>query len=200
LDDLRAFRDRLGLPITDAALADAPYYHPGKDSPEVEYVLECRRKLGGMMPKRWPNPKVKVTVPAGDLYDEFMLGTKNPGGVSTTMAFVRLLTKLIKDPELGRRIVPIIPDEARTFGMEPLFRQVGIYAAFGQLYEPVDKAQLLYYRETRDGQVLEEGITEAGSMASFMAAGTSAATAGITTVPFFIFYSMFGMQRVGDFV
>ena len=198
LDDLRAFRDRLGLPITDAALADAPYYHPGKDSPEVEYVLECRRKLGGMMPKRWPNPKVKVTVPAGDLYDEFMLGTKNPGGVSTTMAFVRLLTKLIKDPELGRRIVPIIPDEARTFGMEPLFRQVGIYAAFGQLYEPVDKAQLLYYRETRDGQVLEEGITEAGSMASFTAAGTAYATHGEPMVPFYTFYSMFGFQRIGD--
>ncbi|MGE0193106.1 MAG: pyruvate dehydrogenase (acetyl-transferring), homodimeric type [Planctomycetota bacterium] len=198
LDDLRAFRDRLGLPISDAALPDAPYYHPGPDSPEVEYVLECRRRLGGLMPKRWPNPKVKVAVPGSDLYDEFMLGTKNPGGVSTTMAFVRLLTKLIKDPELGRRVVPIIPDEARTFGMEPLFRQVGIYAAFGQLYEPVDKGQLLYYRETRDGQVLEEGITEAGSMASFTAAGTSYATHGEPMVPFYTFYSMFGFQRVGD--
>ena len=197
-DDLRAFRDRLGVPIADSNLAEAPFYHPGPDSPEVQYVLERRRALGGPLPKRWPKPKVSVPIPADDLYEEFLLGTKNPGGVSTTMAFVRLLTKLIKDKDIGRRIVPIIPDEARTFGMEPLFRQVGIYAAFGQLYEPVDKQQLLYYRETRDGQVLEEGITEAGSMASFTAAGTAYATHGEPMVPFYTFYSMFGFQRIGD--
>ncbi len=197
-DELRAFRDRLGLPISDESLVDAPFYHPGPKSPEVEYLLERRRQLGGFIPKRWRDPKVKVPVPGPELYDEFRLGTKNPGGVSTTMAFVRLLTKLIKDPQIGRRVVPIIPDEARTFGMEPLFRSVGIYAAFGQLYEPIDKAQLLHYRESRDGQVLEEGITEAGSMASFTAAGTAYATHGQPMVPFYLFYSMFGFQRVGD--
>jgi pyruvate dehydrogenase E1 component len=132
------------------------------------------------------------------VYEEFHAGTKNPGGVSTTMAFVRMLAKLLKDESIGRRIVPIIPDEARTFGMEPLFRQVGIYAAHGQLYEPVDRAQLLYYRESKDGQVLEEGITEAGSMASFTAAGTCYAVHGQPMVPFYLFYSMFGFQRTGD--
>jgi pyruvate dehydrogenase E1 component len=197
-NDLQRFRDRLNLPIRDDQLDNPPYYHPGKDSSEVRYMLERRRALGGLVPKRIPTFQVSFEAPQGDLYDEFFTGTKNPGGVSTTMAFVRMLTKLIKDPGIGRRIVPIIPDEARTFGMEPLFRQVGIYAAQGQLYEPVDKDQLLYYRESRDGQVLEEGITEAGSMSSFFAAGTSYATHGEPMLPFYIFYSMFGFQRVGD--
>ncbi len=197
-DDLARFRDRLRLPISDRQLDNPPYYHPGEASDEVAYLRERRRALGGPLPRRIATFTVRFKAPRGDLYDEFFEGTKNPGGVSTTMAFVRLLTKLIKDPGIGKRIVPIIPDEARTFGMEPLFRQVGIYAAQGQLYEPVDKGQLLYYRESPDGQVLEEGITEAGSMASFFAAGTSYATHGEPMLPFYIFYSMFGFQRIGD--
>ncbi len=197
-DQLRAFRDRLELPIPDGKLPDAPYYHPGPKSPEVEYLHEVRKELGGDLPARSTKTAVTLSIPGPDLYEEFYEGTKNPGGVSTTMAFVRMLTKLIKDKDIGRRVVPIIPDEARTFGMEPLFRQVGIYAAQGQLYEPVDREQLLYYRETKDGQVLEEGITEAGSMASFTAAGTAYATHGQPMIPFYIFYSMFGFQRTGD--
>jgi len=197
-NDLTSFRDRLDLPISDAELADPPYYHPGKDSPEVQYLLERRKALGGFVPTRNGTFTVDFEPPQPDVYEEFLAGTKNPGGVSTTMAFVRLLTKLIKDKGIGNRIVPIIPDEARTFGMEPLFRTVGIYASKGQLYEPVDRGQLLYYRESKDGQVLEEGITEAGSMASFTAAGTSYATHGQPMLPFYIFYSMFGFQRIGD--
>jgi len=195
---LEEFRDRLELPIEDKELKDPPYYHPGPDSPEVQYMLSRRKALGGAVPRRIPTFEVEFEPPVPALYEEFFTGTKNPGGVSTTMAFVRLLTKLIKDKGIGNRIVPIIPDEARTFGMEPLFRQVGIYASKGQLYEPVDKSQLLYYRESKDGQVLEEGITEAGSMASFTAAGTSYASHGQPMLPFYIFYSMFGFQRIGD--
>ncbi len=197
-DQLSSFRDRLGLPLDDADMNDPPYYHPGPDSPEVAYMMARRKALGGSVPRRQSTFTVEFDAPKAELYEEFYAGTKNPGGVSTTMAFVRLLTKLIKDENIGDRVVPIIPDEARTFGMEPLFRQVGIYASKGQLYEPVDKAQLLYYRESKDGQVLEEGITEAGSMASFTAAGTSYATHGQPMLPFYIFYSMFGFQRIGD--
>jgi pyruvate dehydrogenase E1 component len=195
---LRKFRDRLELPIGDDDLEHAPFYHPGADSPEVEYLRERRAALGGPVPARRTKCSVSMTLPGRDLYDEFRKGTGAGREVSTTMAFVRLLGKLIKDKEIGRRIVPIIPDEARTFGMEPLFRSVGIYAAYGQKYEPVDKKQLLYYRETKDGQVLEEGITEAGSMSSFMAAGTSYSTHDAPTIPFYTFYSMFGFQRIGD--
>ncbi len=197
-DQLRVFRDRLDLPITVGQLHDPPYYHPGAHSPEVQYLEASRAALGGRWPSRRTDVSVDLSVPERDLYEEFYEGTKTKGGVSTTMAFVRLLTKLLKDEGIGRRVVPIIPDEARTFGMEPLFRQVGIYAAHGQLYEPVDRKQLLYYRETEDGQVLEEGITEAGSMASFTAAGTAYATHGQPMIPFYIFYSMFGFQRTGD--
>jgi pyruvate dehydrogenase E1 component len=200
IDELRVFRDRLKLPIPDAKLPEAPYYHPGPKSPEVEYLNETRRALGGFVPKRSAKVAVSLALPPAETYQEFLEGTKNPGGVSTTMAFVRLLTKLLKDKEIGRRVVPIIPDEARTFGMEPLFRQVGIYAAQGQLYEPVDRSQLLFYRESKDGQVLEEGITEAGSMCSWQAAGLSCAVHGQPMVPFYLFYSMFGYQRVGDLV
>ena len=198
LDQLKAFRDRLDLPFTDGQLHDPPYFHPGAHSPEVQYILDRRARLGGRWPYRTTTTTVTLAMPERSLYEEFYEGTKATGGVSTTMAFVRMLTKLLKDEVIGRRIVPIIPDEARTFGMEPLFRQVGIYAAHGQLYEPVDSDQLLYYRETKDGQVLEEGITEAGSMASFTAAGTAYATHGQPTIPFYIFYSMFGFQRTGD--
>ncbi len=197
-DDFKQFRDRLELPITDQQLADPPFFNPGPDSDEVRYMLERRAALGGPVPARRTQLHVKLEVPGEDLYDEFLEGTKNPGGVSTTMAFVRLLTKLLKDKNLGKRVVPIIPDEARTFGMEPLFRQVGIYAAQGQKYEPVDHSQLLFYRESEDGQVLQEGITEAGSMSSFMAAGTTYSSHGEPMLPFYIFYSMFGFQRVGD--
>ena len=196
--DLEGFRNRLELPITDDQLEDPPYFHPGAESEEVQYMLARRKALGGFVPTRNATFTVDFDPPPADVYEEFYAGTKNPGGVSTTMAFVRLLTKLLKDKGIGNRIVPIIPDEARTFGMEPLFRSVGIYSSKGQLYEPVDREQLLYYRESKDGQVLEEGITEAGSMASFTAAGTSYATHGQPMLPFYIFYSMFGFQRIGD--
>ncbi len=198
LDQLKQYRDRLDLPIPDDKIDEAPYYHPGPDSPEVRYLLERRRALGGSLPKRRNTPPSPVQLPGWDLYEEFTKGTKTKDGVSTTMAFVRLLTKLLKDKEFGKQIVPIIPDEARTFGMDPLFRMVGIWAHKGQLYEPIDKGLLLYYREAENGQVLEEGITEAGATASFIAAGTSYSTHGLPMVPFYIFYSMFGYQRVGD--
>ncbi len=196
--ELMVFRDRLELPIPDSALDDPPFYHPGPDSPEVRYLKERRAALNGTLPKRKVQVRVKPELPPRELYAEFEAGTKGTEGVSTTIAFVRLLTKLIRDKGFGRFVVPIIPDEARTFGMDPLFRMVGIYARTGQLYEPVDAGLLLYYREAKDGQVLEEGITEAGAMASFAAAGTAYATHGVQTVPFYTFYSMFGFQRTGD--
>ncbi|MGD8377753.1 MAG: pyruvate dehydrogenase (acetyl-transferring), homodimeric type [Acidobacteriota bacterium] len=198
-DELRVFRDRLELPIRDEELDEAPFYHPGPDSDEVRYMLERRRELGGCLPRR-RSVGVDVPLPRPDVYAEFGEGTKGAVPVSTTMAFVRLLRKLLKDPELGRRIVPIIPDEARTFGMESLFREFKIYAPFGQCYTPVDAGMLLSYREASDGQLIEEGITEAGSMATFTAAGTSHATQRVPMIPFFIFYSMFGFQRVGDLI
>jgi pyruvate dehydrogenase E1 component len=193
--ELRVFRDRLELPIPDKQLKDAPYYHPGPESEEIRYLQERRRALGGPLPRRvvrsTPLPSPDPSVDA-----EFAAGSDIP--VSTTMAFSRLLRNLIREPRFGRQIVPIIPDEARTFGMDPLFKEVGIYAALGQRYEPVDSDLVLSYREAVDGQVLEEGITEAGSMASLQAAGTAYASHGIATIPFYIFYSMFGFQRTGD--
>mgnify|MGYP003342748599 CR=1 FL=1 len=193
--ELRIFRDRLELPIPDSKLKDAPYYHPGPESEEVEYLLERRRALGGPLPRRVvrarPLPKPAPTIDA-----EFDVGSST--AVSTTMVFTRLLRNLLRDQELGKRIVPIIPDEARTFGMDPLFNEVGIYSSLGQVYEPVDSELVLKYREARDGQVLEEGISEAGSMASLLAAGTSYATHGYPVIPFYSFYSMFGFQRTGD--
>ncbi|MBD3163090.1 MAG: pyruvate dehydrogenase (acetyl-transferring), homodimeric type, partial [Candidatus Eisenbacteria bacterium] len=197
-DELKTFRDRLELPIPDEKLEEAPYYHPGPDSDEVRYMLERRRRLNGSIPKRVVSP-VSIELPGTDLYEEFHGGTEGSKvQVSTTMAFVRLLRKLLKDEQVGPRIVPIIPDEARTFGMESLFREFRIYAALGQRYKPVDHEVLLSYTEGTDGQILEEGITEAGSMASFTAAGTAYATHGKPMIPFFLFYSMFGFQRVGD--
>ncbi|HXI81812.1 MAG TPA: pyruvate dehydrogenase (acetyl-transferring), homodimeric type [Verrucomicrobiae bacterium] len=193
--ELKIFRDRIELPIPDAKLKDAPYYHPGPDSEEVQYLTERRRALGGAVPKRVvraaPLPK-----PQDAVDKEFAAGSDT--AVSTTMVFSRILRNLIRDKELGPRIVPIIPDEARTFGMDPLFKEVGIYAALGQRYEPVDSDLILSYREAVDGQVLEEGITEAGSMASLQAAATSYASHGFPMIPFYIFYSMFGFQRTGD--
>src|SRR5690349_9330254 len=193
--ELKIFRDRLELPIPDDQLKDAPYYHPGADSEEVQYLNERRRALGGPLPKRTVHA-VQLPAPKESFDAEFAAGS--PTAVSTTMAFTRMLRNLIRDPELGPRIVPIIPDEARTFGMDPLFNEVGIYSATGQRYDPVDSELVLKYREAIDGQVLEEGITEAGSAAGFQAAGTSYATHGFPVIPFYIFYSMFGFQRTGD--
>jgi len=197
-NELKAFRDVLQLPVTDEQLEKLPpFYHPGMKSPEVEYALERRRALGGFLPKRRTQVDVKLEIPGSDVFDEFFKGMAK-GEASTTMVFSRLLAKLLRDKKIGKRIVPIVPDEARTFGMDALFSQVGIYAPKGQLYTPIDKGKLLYYREAQDGQVLEEGITEAGSMASFIAAATSSATHGQPMIPFYIFYSMFGFQRTGD--
>ncbi len=195
-EELRKFRDRLQLPISDRKLADAPFYHPGPDSEEVRYLLERRRALGGCVPKRVVRAK-PLPAPQDKVFAEFAAGTGEKQLVSTTMAFAKLLRNLVRDPNWGPRVVPIIPDEARTFGMEVLFREIGIYAPFGQKYEPVDSKVVLSYTEKRDGQLLEEGITEAGSMASLQAAGTSYATHGVSTVPFYIFYSMF-LQRTLD--
>ena len=194
--ELKVFRDRLELPISDAKLKDAPYYHPGEDAPEIRYLHERRAALGGPMPRRLVVTKT-LQLPTDSVYGEFMTGSATQE-VSTTMAFAKLLRNLLRDKELGDRIVPIIPDEARTFGMDPLFKEVGIYSALGQLYDPVDSNLVLSYREATDGQVLEEGITEAGSSASFQAAGTSYATHAEPMIPFYIFYSMFGFQRTGD--
>jgi pyruvate dehydrogenase E1 component len=199
MEELKIFRDRLQLPIPDKELesGDAPYYHPGMDSTEIQYMLARRHALGGVLPERRVTA-TRVEFPRDDVYAQFEEGSKQP--VSTTMAFVRLLRDLMRDKKIGSRIVPIIPDEARTFGMESLFPQFKIYAAHGQLYEPVDAKHLLAYVEAQDGQILEEGITEAGSMASFVAAGTAYATHGEPTIPFFSFYSMFGFQRIGDLI
>jgi pyruvate dehydrogenase E1 component len=194
-DELKIFRDRLELPIPDEKLKDAPYYHPGVDAPEIQYMLERRAALGGVVPKRRYVPK-PLPAPKEDAFSEFFAGSERPA--STTMAFSRLARNLVRDPQVGERIVPIIPDEARTFGMDPLFKEVGIYNPLGQRYTPVDKELLLSYLESEKGQLLEEGITEAGSMSSFQAAGTSYATWSEPVVPFYTFYSMFGFQRTGD--
>ena len=198
-EELKAFRTRFGIPIGDAEVVKAPFYRPSDNSPEVSYLVERRKQLGGFVPSRkgQSEPLKLDTLP--DVFSSFHKGSEGRKA-STTMAFVQMLTKMLKDPEIGQLVVPIVPDEARTFGMEALFRQVGIYSHVGQLYEPVDMDVLLYYKEAKEGQILEEGITEAGSISSFIAAGSAYATHGINTIPFFIYYSMFGMQRVGDFV
>ncbi len=195
-DELKEFRTRFGIPISDDEVVKAPFYRPAEDSPEITYLKERRKQLGGYVPKRVVKA-TPVKTPSEELFEEFYQGTEGRE-VSTTMVFVRILSKLLRDKELGHLVVPIVPDEARTFGMEALFRQIGIYSHAGQLYEPVDKDSLLYYKEAKNGQILEEGITEAGSMSSFIAAGTAYATHGINTIPFFIYYSMFGFQRFGD--
>jgi pyruvate dehydrogenase E1 component len=194
-DELKIFRDRLELDIPDDRLKEAPYYHPGADSPEIAYMLERRKQLGGLVPRRVVQAK-PLPAATDAAYAELFAGADRPA--STTMAFSRLMRNLVRDPQLGRRIVPIIPDEARTFGMDPLFKEVGIYNPLGQRYTAVDKELLLSYREATDGQILEEGITEAGAMADFTAAATSYATHGEPMIPFYIFYSMFGFQRTGD--
>ena len=197
-DEMREFRSRFGIPLSDNALAEAPFYRPPENSPEIHYLRARREELGGYVPQRAVRAP-RLVADHDDLFEEFAKGSEGRE-VSTTMAFVRMLTKMLRDPEMGKLIVPIVPDEARTFGMESLFRQVGIYSSVGQLYEPVDVHTLLYYKEAKDGQILEEGITEAGSMSSFIAAGSAYATHGINTIPFFIFYSMFGFQRIADLI
>ena len=197
--EVRDFRSRFGIPISDDDLSEAPFYRPPEDGPLMQYLQERRQELGGYVPSRNAKSPTVLKTPEEKLFEEFYEGTDGRE-VSTTMAFVRMLTKLLRDKEIGKLIVPIVPDEARTFGMEALFRQCGIYAHTGQLYEPVDSDSLLYYKEATDGQILEEGITEAGSMSSFIAAGTAYSTHGINMIPFFIYYSMFGLQRIGDLV
>lgn len=198
--ELKAFRDILELPISNSQLeaGDPPYYHPGEGSEELEYLRMRREQLGGPLPLRHTAPP-SLGSAAPSVWTDFHAGSGKLVA-STTTAFAGMLRSLLRDDTIGKQIVPIIPDEARTFGMDALFREVKIYAPFGQLYEPVDAHMVLSYAEAKDGQILEEGITEAGSMASFIAAGTSYATHGVTTVPFYIFYSMFGFQRTGDLV
>ncbi|MGF1510088.1 MAG: pyruvate dehydrogenase (acetyl-transferring), homodimeric type [Myxococcota bacterium] len=196
IEQLKQFRDRFRVSLSDDELESVPLIQLDKEAPEVRYLLERREKLGGFIParRRWSSGSLEV--PGEELVEEFLAGSERPA--STTGVFVRILTKLLKDERLAKRIVPIIPDEARTFGMDGLFRQFGIYNPAGQLYEPVDAGGLLYYREATDGQILEEGITEAGAMSSFIAAGTAYSSVDEPMVPFYVFYSMFGFQRIGD--
>ena len=197
-DELREFRTRFDIPLNDAQCSELPFYRPAEDSEEMTYLRARRQELGGYVPQRHARSKPLVA-DHEELFKEFLTGSEGRE-VSTTMAFVGILRKMLRDPEMGKLIVPIVPDEARTFGMESLFRTAGIYSSVGQRYEPVDVNTLLYYNEMKDEQILEEGITEAGSMASFIAAGTAYATHGINTIPFFIYYSMFGFQRIADFI
>ncbi|MDA8343890.1 MAG: pyruvate dehydrogenase (acetyl-transferring), homodimeric type [Thermaerobacter sp.] len=192
---LTALRTVTGVPVPDEALSDPPLYRPPGDAPEMRYLQERRAALGGYLPQR-KGPAQPLPAPKENAFSEFRSGSDRPA--STTMVFVRLLGNLLRDPGIGKRIVPIIPDEARTFGMEGFFRQIGIYSPVGQLYEPVDRSTLLPYKESEDGQVLEEGITEAGAMASFIAAATAGYTHGTELIPFYWFYSNFGLQRIGD--
>jgi pyruvate dehydrogenase E1 component len=196
--ELREFRDRFAVPIPEEQIASAPFFRFAEDSPEMLYLRARRKGMGGSMPRRLVTEE-RLKEPQSATFEELLKGS-GEREMATTMALVQLLGRLLKDPSLGKRVVPIVPDEARTFGMEALFRQVGIYSHAGQLYEPQDRESFLYYREARDGAILEEGINEAGSMASFIAAGTSYATHGTALLPFFIFYSMFGFQRIGDLI
>jgi pyruvate dehydrogenase E1 component len=198
LNALKEFRDRFNIPVTDKEIESVPYYMPPADSPELEYLHERRRSLGGYLPKR-REKAAPLPVPPLETFKTQLEGT-GEREASTTMAFVRILTALIRDKRIGKHIVPIVPDEARTFGMEGMFRQVGIYASQGQLYTPQDADQLMYYREDKKGQILEEGINEAGAFCSWLASGTSYSNHNIQTVPFYIYYSMFGFQRIGDFI
>ena len=196
IGSLKQFRDRFQIPISDEVIADVPFYKPPEDSPEMQYLKAAREKLGGSLPVRHHNiPALKV--PDLSIFEPLLKSTEERE-ISTTMAFVRAFTALTRDKELGPRLVPIVADESRTFGMEGLFRQLGIYSSVGQLYEPVDAGELMFYKEDKAGQILQEGINEAGAFCSWMAAGTSYANHGQHMIPFFIFYSMFGFQRVGD--
>ena len=198
-DELKEFRTRFGIPISDEDVAAAPFYKPAEDTPEMKYLHERRKALGGFVPGR---PKQAVRIPEVPTVADFpdMLQGSAKGEASTTSAFVTLLSKLLRDKRIGKYIVPIVPDESRTFGMDGLFGSIGIYSHVGQLYDPVDSGQVMYYKEARNGQLLEEGINEAGSMSSFIAAGTAYNSHGINMIPFFIYYSMFGFQRIGDLI
>ncbi|RKZ71283.1 MAG: pyruvate dehydrogenase (acetyl-transferring), homodimeric type, partial [Gammaproteobacteria bacterium] len=193
---LKKFRDRFNIPVSDEEIADAPYYRPPEDSEELKYLREHREALGGyFFVKREPPPPLEI--PELDIHQKLLDGTGDRE-ISTTMAFVRILNTLLKDKNIGKNIVPIVPDEARTFGMEGMFRQLGIYSSVGQLYEPVDHDQVMYYREDTKGQILQEGLNEAGAYSSWIAAATSYKNHGIHMIPFYIYYSMFGFQRIGD--
>jgi len=196
--ELLYFRDRFDIKLSDDEAIHAPFYNLDENSNEIKYLKKKRKNLGGYLPARIV-PSVTMDIPDISIFDELLNGT-GERSISTTMAFVRLLTILSRDKKLGKQVVPIIPDEARTFGMDPLFRQLGIYASQGQLYDPVDSDQFLYYKESKNGQILEEGINEAGAISSFIAAGMSYSTHGVHMIPFYIYYSMFGFQRVWDFI
>jgi pyruvate dehydrogenase E1 component len=193
---LRAFRDRFQIPISDDEIAKAPFYMPDPESPEIKYMHDRREALGGYLPVRKTDAP-KLELPDLSVFDGLTKGSGDRE-MSSTMAAVRILQILTRDKKIGRNIVPIVPDESRTFGMEGMFRRLGIYSSVGQLYDPVDSDQIAYYREEKDGQILQEGINEAGAMASFIAAGTAYASHGVQMIPFYIFYSMFGFQRIGD--
>ncbi|MGH9560190.1 MAG: pyruvate dehydrogenase (acetyl-transferring), homodimeric type, partial [Terracidiphilus sp.] len=195
---LREVRDRFNIQITDEEIAGLTFRKPGADSEELKYLQERRAALGGYLPARYSSAP-PLTVPPLEAFSSLLDGTGDRE-ISTTMALVRMLTTLVKDKNIGRHIVPIVPDEARTFGMEGMFRQVGIYSSVGQLYTPQDADQLMFYREDKQGQILEEGINEAGSLCSWIAAATAYSNHGVSMVPFYIYYSMFGFQRVGDFM
>ncbi len=198
LATIREVRDRFRVPIPDDKLEDLPFYIPPADSPEMKYLHERRKALGGFFPQRRRKAEGALAAPPLSAFEQILKGSGEGREISTTMAFVRILTAIVRDKGIGKCIVPIVPDEARTFGMEGMFRQLGIYSSEGQKYEPVDRDQVMYYREDKAGQILEEGINEAGSMSSWIAAATSYSHTNVVTVPFYIFYSMFGLQRVGD--
>ena len=198
IDSLKALRDRFHIPISDADIDKLPFYRPAPDSEEMRYLQERRKQLGGYLPARKGHIEPLV-VPGLDLFKAQLEGS-GERAASTTMVFVRLLNSLLRDPAIGKNVVPIVPDEARTFGMEGMFRQIGIYSSVGQLYTPQDSEQLMYYREDKEGQILQEGINEAGAFCSWLAAATSYANHGVYMIPFYIFYSMFGFQRIGDFI
>jgi pyruvate dehydrogenase E1 component len=195
-DDIRHFRDRFNIPVPDESLSEVPFYKPDQDSAEIKYLKERRKELGGSLFTAWPKAKLPK-IPDVSIHDKLIAGSDGRE-ISTTMAFVRVLNGLIKDKLIGKYVVPIVPDEARTFGMEGMFRQLGIYSSVGQLYDPVDSDQVMYYREDIKGQILEEGINEAGAMSSWIAAATAYKFHGVQMIPFYIYYSMFGFQRVGD--
>ena len=197
LESLKDFRDRFDMPFTDEQLKDVPYYRPDVNAPEMRFMKEQRDQLGGYMPVRRQQASQALTLPGLDIFANFLEGSGDRE-ISTTMAFVRMMSALIKDKQIGERVVPIVPDEARTFGMEGLFRQLGIYSSGGQKYEPEDAGQVMYYREDKKGRILEEGINEAGAMSGWLAAATSYSVHDFTLIPFYIYYSMFGFQRVGD--
>ena len=195
-DALKAFRDRFNIPVSDDEIADAPFYRFSEDSEEMKYMRQQREALGGYMPVR-KDMAEPLKIPELDVFDA-LLQDSGEREFSTTMAFVRMLSTLTRNKDIGKNIVPIVPDEARTFGMEGMFRQLGIYSHSGQLYKPMDADQVMYYREDKKGQILEEGINEAGAMSSWIAAGSSYYTHGVNMIPFYIYYSMFGFQRIGD--